>query len=303
MKDSHDSIPLQNALLEAIKTQRLKLVDFFLDAGAKLTNPGGLSDCLCSSQHCMCAERTPAGPEDPVIWSHQSPELYELLFRRDWREIRTNGAFLDECLKEACDRGRADMVQYLVRKGARPKKASWMADASTLFLAASSTEMLEYLLFEGEREPADGLYDRKAIATTIQGTGAIQWAAAMNCDLDVVRALLRWGADVNDVASVDLVGDPRESENGPTLHKVLNTMSWKFGSCENEGKPNKEVEKYFDMIAFLLENGADPNIKNEDDQDAWELAGKLGNALKTRLAEILKPYRPGEVDGGTKLKL
>jgi ankyrin repeat protein len=175
-----------------------------------------------------------------------------------------------------------------------------MADASTLVLAASSTEMLEYILFEGEREPEDGLYDRKAIATTIQGTGAIQWAAAVNGDLDVVRALLRWGADVNDVAMVDLVGDPRESENGPALHKVLNTMLWEFGSCEDEEKPNKDIEKYFDMITFLLKNGADPNIKNQRGLDAWELAGKLENAHKTRLAEILKPERPGEVDRGTR---
>jgi hypothetical protein len=316
MKDSHDSIPLHSALLEAIKAQRLKLVDFFLDAGAKFTGPVGLPNCQvantqdkgqtkpCTSQNCgMCAARTPARPEDPIIWSHQSPELYELLFRRDWREIRTNGAFLDKCLKEACNGGRADVVQYLVRKGARPRKASWMADASTLLLAASSTEMLEYILFEGEREPADGIYDHKAIAATIQGTGAMQWAAAVNCDLDVVRALLRWGADVNDVASVDLVGDPRECENGPALHKVLNTMSWKFESCEDDGKPNKDMEKYFDMIAFLLENGADPNIKNQGGLDAWELAGKLGNAHKARLAEILRPDQPGEVDGGTKPKL
>jgi hypothetical protein len=316
LKDSHDSIPLNGALLEAIKAQRLKLVDFFLNEGAKLTNPDGLPNCqvastqdkeqtkLCTSQNCgMCAARTLARPEDPIIWSHQSPELYELLFRWNWREIRADGAFLDECLKEACRGGRADVVQYLVRKGARPKKASWMADASTLLLAASSTEMLEYILFEGEREPEDGLYDHKAIAATIQGTGAMQWAAAVNCDLDVVRALLRWGADVNDVASVDLVGDPRESKNGPALHKVLNTMSWEFGSCEDEEKPNKDMEKYFDMIVFLLENGADPGIKNQGGLDAWELASKLGNAHKARLTEILKPNRPGEVDQGTKPKL
>ena len=291
LQDSHDSIPLHSALLEAIKTQRLKLVDFFLDAGAKFTNPDTEGQTTHrTSQNCgMCDARTPTRPEDPIIWSHQSPELYELLFRRDWREIKTNGAFLDECLKSACRGGRVDVVQYLVRKGARPKKASWMADQSTLLLAASSTEMLEYILFEGGREPEDGLYDRKAVATTIQGTGAMQWAAAVNVDLDVVRALLRWGADVNDVAMVDLVGDPRECENGPTLHKVLNTMLWKSGSCKDEEKPNKDMEKYFDMIAFLIENGADPNIKNEGALDAWELAGKLGNAHKTRLAEILKP--------------
>ena len=63
------------------------------------------------------------------------------------------------------------------------------------------------------------------------------------------------------------------------------------------------MEKYFDMIAFLVENGADPNIKNEGGLDAWELVGELGNAHKARLAEILKPDRPGEVDGGTKPKL
>ena len=300
LKDSHDSIPLHSALLEAIKAQRLKLVDFFLDAGAKFTTPDtkGQTKC-CTSQNCgMCDARTPARPEDPIIWSHQSPELYELLFRRDWREIRTNGAFLDKCLKSACRGGRADVVQYLVRKGARPKKASWMADDSTLLLAASSTEMLEYILFEGEREPEDGLYDRKAIATTIQGTGALQWAAAVNADLDVVRALLRWGADVNDVAMVDLVGDPRESENGPALHKVLNTMQWKSGSCKDE-----EMEKYFDVVAFLIENGADPNIKNQGGLDAWELAGKLENTHKTRLAEIMKSDRPGGVDRGTEPKL
>jgi hypothetical protein len=173
-----------------------------------------------------------------------------------------------------------------------------MADDSTLLLAASSTEMLEYILFEGEREPEDGLYDRKAIATTIQGTGALQWAAAVNADLDVVRALLRWGADVNDVAMVDLVGDPRESENGPALHKVLNTMQWKSGSCKDE-----EMEKYFDVVAFLIENGADPNIKNQGGLDAWELAGKLENTHKTRLAEIMKSDRPGGVDRGTEPKL
>jgi hypothetical protein len=289
LKDSRDSIPLHGALLEAIKAQRLKLVDFFLDAGAKFSNPDTNQQTKCSQNCGTCAERISARPEDPIIWSYQSPELYELLFRRDWREIRTNGAFLDECLQWACHSGRADTVQYLVRKGARPKEASYMADSSTLLLAASSTEMLEYILFEGEREPEDGLYDRKAIASTIQGTGAMQWAAAMNADLDVVRALLRWGADVNDVAMVDPVGDPRESENGPALHLVLNTMLWKSGNCKDE-------EKYFDMIAFLIENGADPNIKNEEGLDAWELAGKLGNTYKTRLAEILKPDRPGEVD-------
>jgi hypothetical protein len=316
LKDSHDSIPLHSALVEAIKAQRLKLVDFFLDVGAQFTNADVLADCQatstqgkeqtkgCTSQNCgVCASRTPPRPEDPIIWHYQSPELYELLFRRDWHEIRTNGAFLDKCLKEACRRGEADVVQYLVRKGARPRKASWMADASTLLLAADSTEMLEYILFEGEREPDDGLYDREAIAATLQGTGAIQWAAAANCDLDVVKALLRWGADVNDVAEFDLVGDPRECKNGPALHKVLDTMASQFSSCEDEGKPNKDVEKYFDMIAFLLEKGADPNIKNESNLNAWELAEKLGNTHKTRAAEILKQGKPGKVDEGTRHKL
>jgi hypothetical protein len=75
-------------------------------------------------------------------------------------------------------------------------------------------------------------------------------------------------------------------------------MLWESGRCKDE-----EMEKYFDVVAFLIENGADPNIKNQGDLDAWELAGKLGDAHKMRLAEILKPDRPGEVDRGTEPKL
>lgn len=252
----------------------MKLVEFFLDKGAKFTH---------------------TGHEDAIIWSRQSAELYEILFRRDWHEIRTNGAFLDECLERACIAGTANMVQYLVKKGAKPRQASWIADKSTLAQAARSREMVEYILFNGEREPENGLYDRDAVIATLKGTGAMQ-AAAVGNDLDVVRALLRWGADVNEVPRVDMVGDVRECDNGPALHKILREMALVFGSPESQERHEKDMQKYFDMIVFLLDNGADPNIQDERGQTAWTLADQVGDGNKARLAEILKPYRLAEAE-------
>lgn len=272
LKDS-DERPLHAALLESIKAQRLKLVDFFLDEGATFTQTRS---------------------EDYVIWSRASPELYEILLRRNWHDLQTNPAFLDECLMEACRDSGADVVQYLMRKGAQPKKASRMPYAGTLALAVKSKEVLDYVLFEGDREPEIGGYNRDAVAMTIQGSGAMQVAAAERNDMDVVRTLLRWGADVNEVPRWDLVGDPRESDNGPALHTILCKMAWKF---ENQERHDKEMEKYCDMIAFLLENGANPNIENMSRLDAWQLLERVPNGNKARVAEIMKPYRPREVDG------
>ena len=272
LKDSGEAIPLHNALLESVQSQRLKLVDFFLEEGAKFTYTGS---------------------EDAMLWSRQSPALYDLLFRRDWHEIRTNGTFLDECLKQACSGNRPDMVQYLMRKGARPKLATWIADTSTMVLAARSKEMLEYVLFEGEGEPEDGLYDRDAIAKTIKGSGALH-VAALHGAVDIVRALLRWGADVNDMPKVDMVGDPRECDNGPALHKVLGMMSQQFASGEGQERHDREMVKYFDMIVLLLENGADPNIKDERGRTAWDLADRVSGRNQARTVEILQPFRPGQ---------
>jgi hypothetical protein len=55
-------------------------------------------------------------------------------------------------------------------------------------------------------------------------------------------------------------------------------------------------KKYFDMIVFLLDNGADPNIRDERDQTAWMLADQVGSGNKARLGRDIEAVRPAEAE-------
>lgn len=91
----------------------------------------------------------------------------------------------------------------------------------------------------------------------------------------MVRFLLDRGAEVNEVTNGD-VDDLRECDNGPALHKLLQSVQY------------KKDEQYLDVVALLCERGADPMIRDELERTAFDLAEKSPVESKNTLLALLE---------------
>jgi hypothetical protein len=187
------------------------------------------------------------------------------------------------------------MVQYLVKKGAKPRQASWIADTSTLAQAARSTEMIEYILFDGEREPENSVYDRDAVVATLKGSGAMQ-AAAVGNGVDVYVHCHGGARTPTRFRAWTWSGDVRECDNGPALHKIFRQMGLGFGSLEAQERHDRDMQKVFRHDRFLARQRCRSEYQGRKRSDCMDACGSGGSGNKARLGRDIKAVRPAEAE-------
>ncbi|KAL8797999.1 MAG: hypothetical protein Q9182_007047 [Xanthomendoza sp. 2 TL-2023] len=154
-------------------------------------------------------------------------------------------------LQQAVSRRYVDMVTYILDRGGDPGRVTdetplWQNHFLPIETAAlcATAEVANLLLRHG---------------ASLQSTAALNIAAKHPKDqrLEMVKCLVQAGADVNATA--------RESDMnhgelgwGPPLISAIN-------------------KQYIEVIRYLLENGANPLKPNDDGEDAFRVAAKVGN--------------------------
>jgi ankyrin repeat protein len=197
-------------------------------------------------------------------WAAQrnNPELLNLLIAAG-ANVKASSRYHITPLYLACNNGNAAMVERLLTAGADPNEAALEGQTALMTAAASgSAEVVKLLLkrgadpnavepfrgqtalmwaaAEGNAAAAEELIefgahvDTKSTSDTKSRTGFTPLLFAVrNAHLETVKALLRHGANVNDIA--------------PDGTNALNMAV---------------VNEYFELASVLLDAGADPNMSD-----------------------------------------
>lgn len=174
-------------------------------------------------------------------------------------------------LQVAADSGQLDIVKFLIEKGADPSGLLMQHGYKSRFIFTAAKEgrpeMLEYVVSHG----ANLNYERPG-DTSMSSTPLI--AAVRYGDLDAVRLLIEYGADVNYV-----------SRHGNTA--LMQAAQYSGGDGEND--------KSAESIELLLANGADPDIPDRNGISVRQYVVLRQRSDLNALIERVKPKPSGAV--------
>ncbi|KAI1274033.1 ankyrin repeat-containing domain protein [Xylaria sp. FL0933] len=269
-KDMLLQVGVQDGLACAARSERVEVVRYLLDKG------GAILDCSVVEGACM----------------HRSLALFELCAQRGYhpsQQVPSNAGHFGVALNHCLD--SEEVTLFLLRHGADPdlapfqdgRRSCWGSRAAppmdrTCGLAldravedGSSLAVIESLLEHGANpgysRPLHGVVRRrrKKTADLVTDRGQTTTKEAQSEDKGewhiLMNLLIRHGADVN--AKTRYSGTPL-------------TFAIKFGM--------------WDIVEFLLDNGADPKIKNlGSGEDAFKIAAN-SVGLPWESSEALEHY-------------
>ena len=201
--------------------------------------------------------------------------LYLYVF--SWFSVAHCGVYED--LFRSIHADDAESVQFLVEvRGVDP---NWPNDkgmpALSLALFIESNKVATYLA------KAPGL---KTELTNQAGETPLM-LAALNKRLDIAQALIDRGAEVNRPGWTPL-HYAATSGSSAMIRLMLETSAYIDAEAPNGNTPLMMAAQYAPALAskLLLEEGADPNLKNRNDQTALDLAKLKGNTEAARFIEV-----------------
>ena len=220
-------------LLQAGRTGERALIDALLKAGADVTqaHPDGETPLMAASR---------AGREDSVRLLIEAGADVNALTYQD-----------ETALMWAAAEGHADVVNALLAAKADPNRKARLTTIKERKHADHPTGGLTALMFavrNGHETSARALITGGADPNLTNGDGATAMIMAIvNDRFDLARTLLDLGADAND-GSLYFAVD---------MHDATTDMRARDGSRLRADHPNELTA--LDLVALLLERGADPN--------------------------------------------
>ncbi len=170
-------------------------------------------------------------------------------------------------LFHAVKHGELEIASYLLENGAEVNLISVLGTTPLrLASAQGDIDMVKLLLAKG----AD------ANLTGDHGYSPLHRAAEESKNVEVVRMLISHGANVN-ARSRDGRTPLMKSCYVPEITKVLIESRAEIDAQDDEGRTALFFASYYRCRAtarILVENGADPNIKNKQGESAWDIARK-----------------------------
>lgn len=236
----------------------------------------------------------------PLQWAvHRGDESLVRTLLAAHADAKTANRYGVTPLWLACKNGHASIVALLLDAGADPNTSS--TEGETVLLVAARTGVLDVVRT---------LVDRGATVDareTWRGQTALMWAAGEG-HADVVRALLAGGADVNARSKggfTPLLFAVREGRLG-AVRALLDAGASVHETLPAPPRPEDNRDKtwpetgvtalllavgnaHFELAAFLLEQGANPNAAPL----GWTALHQLTWARKTGIAGSNNPPPPG----------
>lgn len=180
-------------------------------------------------------------------------EVYKLLLSKDPNVIKWRYDRYGDAVIVAVSSQNIDFLRFLLDNGADPGRSLMESGRYGCLLA------VEIAALRSTEEVVRLLIRHGAI---IAQTDALKFAAVSG-RLDMVRCLLDEGADINGMLDADSRGCPTD---GPALHSAV------------QGR-------FTDSVKFLLDHGADPDLRNAAGESSLMRARKDGRVEMVRLLE------------------
>jgi ankyrin repeat protein len=215
-------------------------------------------------------------PDQPKLSESQQKPIDEKLMRTLW----------------FVPRGHCDLkaVQSLLQQGASPNATNWDGNTLTALMVAAQngcSDIVKLLLDAGAKVNAKAAFVSGAEANVLDGITALSLAASSE-NATVVRMLLEHGADVH-----------AQSSNGATVMLSASTNEIVQIFLDRGLDINTKDKRGYTLlirsaewggvhrpsIAFLLEHGADPNVKADDGTTALKLAKGIKHPDDVELLE------------------
>jgi ankyrin repeat protein len=199
----------------------------------------------------------------------------------------------------ACERGHVDVVRILLREGADPNQAFTDENAHSPLILASIrgfVQIVDELISAGANvnyaRPTGNIEKR-----FIPGCTAIL-AACQNGHVDVVRILLRAGADPNQAYTDEYAESPLIKASLKGFVQIVDELI-SAGANVNYARPNDGCTSlmyatqtgFVDVVRSLLAAGADPRTARHNGLTALDAAlhcnhPAIAALLKTKIAEL-----------------
>lgn len=207
-------------------------------------------------------------------------------------------------LHVALDRNKRQYVDFLLQQGADPNLPG--KDGETAFYMAVVHQVCDAALYEklAQYAPADFNVINKNGETLLGG--ALRMRNASERDIQLIKALVRDGADVyqtsvyysQDKAAMDWVSE----KNGDLLEALLEMGVVDLDHRDNSGNTllhkvcaynvnydQEAARQLYRKAKMLLAQGADVNALNDQDQSPMDLAAQ--DNLKAKTVELLLKHK------------
>jgi len=254
----------ETALFDAVRYGHLAVVRALLAAGADPNINNTLPVKAADSGYTPLMYAAKRGLVPDVIpvtdWLAITKALLDKGANPDTRSTMGSTA-----LNVAQDYGNQDIAKILIQGGAKQVLTyKGLGLNESLLMAASSGDAKEVV------EALKGGADPQAVSRT--GVTPLL-AAAFGGSVDAVRAVVEHGADVNHVASGYRAWTWTAEHISTTEQPLARTASLNYTAlilASEKGYP--------DIVAYLLEKGADPKMKNVKGDTALSVAAEQGHA-------------------------
>ncbi len=284
--DGHDD----TALAEAVKTKYISIVKLLLDKGANINAKeleaaekwGNLS--IKKILYKAMADRSPPGSNIRKLWAMGIPYTeYSLSKCVDNNNIKAVELFVDEgmiidnsILKMAATKGNPQILNLLLSKGAN----------ISIKTSGEARDILYAAVKEGHAEIVGILLSRMTTISKRDG-GQVLGYAANKGNLEIVKALVDWGADL-EIAhkgktpllhsySPEIISYLLEKgANVNTKDKAgQNLLMLQVGSKKNINAT--EWQKRIKIAKMLINHGVDINDRNLAGKTAIDIARSYDN--------------------------
>lgn len=306
---SIDNDTISNALIGAVISGSLEIVQFLLDQGAKVQYK--TSDNLtafgaaCYQGHYAIAEllltngadcnSVNCGGNTPLIWaaSNGHNEIVRLLTAQPTIDVAYKNDNNKDAFNAAIFKGDVETLKLLlacssdIDKNLLCNEAAYRGHKELIkfFLEdgidINYSDELGYTALmlaaaKGHREIVELLFEKDAIVNQkdVSGSTALFHAAAKG-NAEVVKLLLDKGADVscvNDNLNTPLLEAAQQFLYLPSKHLTDDVQE----KASQRANSQLVLEGYKDSIAYLLKAGSNAQAKNKDDKTALDYAIEKG---------------------------